>query len=171
VRSRRRQLVAAIGLALALACAGRGPGGELRRGPLRISDVADEGDVTRRASTRLVLAGLASDAAAKPGFAASQYERAIQIDPTNPFAYLALARHYDDRADPARTLEYLDQAEILLESQGLDSIRIEPHIAGLRGSALQRAGRFAEAEPLLARAETLAPSEWGDGRLSPEELR
>jgi tetratricopeptide (TPR) repeat protein len=169
--TRRHRIVAAIGLALALGCAGRGPGGDLRRGPLRISDVADEGDVTRRASTRLVLAGLASDAEAKPGLASSQYERAIQIDPTNPFAYLALARHYDDRADPVRTLEYLDQAEILLESQGMDSVRIEPHLAGLRGSALQRAGRFAEAEPFLTRAATLAPSEWGDRRLSPEELR
>ena len=167
----RRLVVAMLGVALALGCVVRGPGGPARDGPLRISEVADEGDGTRRASTRLVLTGLASDAELKPRLALSQYERAIQIDPTNPFAYLALARHYADRSDPGRTLEYLDQAEILLESQDLNFPRVEPHISGLRGSALLVAGRSTEAKPLLERADTLAPSVWGDGRLSPEELR
>jgi tetratricopeptide (TPR) repeat protein len=160
-----------LGVALALGCIVRGPGSRARDGPLRISEVADEGDVTRRASTRLVLTGLASDAERKPRLALSQYERAIQIDPTNPFAYLALARHYAARSDPGRTLEYLDQAEILLESQDLNLSRVEPHLSGLRGSALLAAGRSTEAIPLLERAETLAPSVWGDARLSPEELR
>ena len=167
----RRLVVTMLGVALALGCVVRGPGGPARDGPLRISEVADEGDGTRRASTRLVLTGLESDAEFKPRLARSQYERAIQIDPTNPFAYLALARHYADRSDPGRTLEYLDQAEILLGSQDLNFPRVEPHLSGLRGSALLAAGRSSEANPLLERADTLAPSVWGDARLSPEELR
>ena len=167
----RSLIVTMLGVALALGCAVRGPGGRARDGPLRISEVADEGDVTRRASTGLVLTGLASDAELKPRLALSRYERAIQIDPTNPFAYLALARHYADRSDPGRTLEYLDQAEILLESQDLNSPRVEPHLSGLRGSALLAAGGSTEAIPLLERADALAPSVWGDARLSPEELR
>jgi tetratricopeptide (TPR) repeat protein len=133
--------------------------------------MADEGDVTRRASTRLVLSGLVSDAQGRSSLALSQYERAIQIDPPNPYAYLALARHYADRSDPERTLEYLDQAELLLESQGVSFPRVEPHLLGLRGSALQTAGRPDEGELLLAHAKALAPSVWGDARLSPEELR
>jgi tetratricopeptide (TPR) repeat protein len=114
---------------------------------------------------------LASDQELRPLLALSRYERAIQIDPTNPFAYLALARHFADRLEPTRTLEYLDQAELLLESQGLHSPRVEPHLVGLRGSALQAAGRTAEGAALLVRARDLAPSVWGDARLSPEELR
>jgi tetratricopeptide (TPR) repeat protein len=160
-----------LGVTLALGCVVGGPGGRAGDGPLRISEVADEGDGTRRASTRLVLTGLASDADLTPRLALSQYERAIQIDPTNPYAYLALARHFADRSDPGRTLEYLDQAEILLESQDLNSPRVEAHLSGLRGSALITAGRATEARPLLERADALAPSVWGDAWLSPEELR
>jgi tetratricopeptide (TPR) repeat protein len=160
-----------LGVAFTHGCVALGPGGPAGEEPLRISEVAGEGDVTRRASTRLVLTGLASDAELKHRLALSQYERAIQIDPTNPFAYLALARHYADRSDPGRTLEYLDQAEILLESQELKSPRVEPHLSGLRGSALLADGRSMEANPLLERAEALAPSVWGDARLSPEELQ
>ena len=160
-----------LGVALALGCAVRGPGGGAQDGPLRISEVADAGDVTRRASTGLVLTGLVSDAEFRPRLALSRYERAIQIDPTNPFAYLALARHYADRSDPERTLEYLEQAEILLKSQDLNSPRVEPHLSGLRGSALLAAGGSTEANLLLERADALAPSVWGDERLSPEELR
>jgi len=171
VTRRRRLLVTALGLALTLGCAVRGPGGALRTSPLRISEMADDGDVTRRASTRLVLSGLVSDAQGSSSLALSQYERAIQIDPPNAFAYLALARHYADRSDPERTLEYLAQAELLLESQGVSFPRVEPHLSGLRGSALHTAGRPDEAELLLDHARALAPSVWGDGRLSPEELR
>jgi tetratricopeptide (TPR) repeat protein len=160
-----------MSLVIAMGCAGLGRFGGAGVGPVRISELTGEGDGTRRASTRLLVEGLTSDRELRPQLALSRYERAIQIDPTNPFAYLALARHFADRFEPARVLEYLDQAELLLESQGAHSPRVEPHLLGLRGAALQAAGRFAEGEPLLARARELAPSVWGDSHLAPEELQ
>ena len=103
-----RLVLPALVLTLLVGCAT-----PLRRGgPLRVSDMSEEGDPARRASTRLVVQGLDSDAAAQPTLAVSQYERAIQIDPTNPNAYLAMARHHADDA-PRLSLSYLDQAAIL----------------------------------------------------------
>jgi tetratricopeptide (TPR) repeat protein len=159
----------ALLLALAVGCASVGRDG--RDQALRISEVADAGDATRRASTRLVLDGLASDAAHRQRQALSQYERAIQVDPTNPYAYLALARHYADRSQPERTLAYLERSEALLSAQGAYSPRVEPHLLGLRGGALYGGATDDEAAVLLARASQMAPSVWGDGSLSPQELR
>ncbi len=133
--------------------------------------MAATGDATRRASTRLVVDGLDSEVEGRPRMALSQYERAIQLDATNPYAYLALARYYADRPDPDRTVSVLDQTTVLLNSQGAQSPRVEPHLVGLRGNALYQAGRFEEAQPLLARAHRLAPAVWADGRLAPGELR
>ena len=133
--------------------------------------MAVAGDATRRASTRLVLDGLDSEVEGQPRMALSQYERAIQLDATNPYAYLALARYYADRPDPDRTVSYLDQTTMLLNSQGGRSPRVEPHLVGLRGNALYYTGRYDEAQPLLARAHRLAPAVWADGRLAPAELR
>ncbi len=162
-------LMGTLAAVLAVSCVSRGPRGE--SGPLRISDVESQGDSSRRASTRLVLSGLDFDVESESGRALSEYERAIQIDPTNPFAYLAVARFYADLFQPGRSLESLDQAELLLESQGLSSPRVEAHLAGLRGLAHLATGRFREAERLLDRARELAPSVWSDARLSPDELR
>lgn len=162
-------LMGTLAAVSAVGCVSRGPRGE--SGPLRISEVERQGDGARRASTRLVLSGLDFDVESESGRALSEYERAIQIDPTNPFAYLAVARFYADLFLPGRSLEYLDQAELLLESQGLRSPRVEAHLAGLRGLAHLATGRFREAETLLGRARKLAPSVWSDARLSPDELR
>jgi tetratricopeptide (TPR) repeat protein len=118
---------------------------------------------------RLVVRGL-DEERDRPQFALSDYERAIQIDPTNPYAYLALARHYAF-SDPDRALEHLDQAEVLLESDDALSPRVEPHLLGIRGTALLAKGETARGEALLAQASALAPSEWADGRLSPDELK
>ena len=138
--------------------------------PLRVSDVSDEGDAARRASTRLVVEGLDSDAAAQPTLAVSQYERAIQIDPTNPYVYLAMARHHVDDA-PQLSLSYLDQAAILFQAIPDLSPRVEAHLIGLRGAALVVLNREGDAAPLLARAGDLAPSVWHDARLSADELK
>lgn len=138
---------------------------------MRLSELSSEGDATRRASLRLVSRGLEADALAQGQRALGHYERAIQIDPTNPFAYLVLARHYVEASDPERALEYLDQAELLIDAEGLRSPRVEPHLLGLRGAALASTGRVVEASDLLARARELAPSVWGDARLSADELR
>jgi tetratricopeptide (TPR) repeat protein len=131
--------------------------------------VGREGDATRRASVRLCLLGLEADEAGRASLAESHYERAIQIDPTNPFAYLALARHALDVDEPVRALEYLNQAEVLLESQAARSPRVEPHLAGLRGAALRMDGRGGD--DLLDDAARLSPSVWSDGQLSAAELR
>ncbi len=115
-------LMGTLAAVSAVSCVTQGPRGE--SGPLRISEVERQGDSSRRASTRLVLSGLDFDLASESGRALSEYERAIQIDPTNPYAYLAVARFYADLFLPGRSLEYLDQAELLLESQGLSSPRV-----------------------------------------------
>ena len=139
--------------------------------PVRISQMTDQGQPRHRASARLVVEGLDAELAAAPQRAISRYRRAIQIDPGNPFPYLALARYYVSADDPTRALEHLDRARSLVGSNGSFSLRMSAHLLGLRGNALQELGRDAEADPLLAKARRLAPSVWGDGRLDAAELR
>jgi tetratricopeptide (TPR) repeat protein len=135
-----------------------------------VSDAALDGDATRRASLRLVLQGLDEDLVGRTEAARSSYERAIQIDSTNPYAYLALARHEVDNARWDRALEALDQAELLFGAEGAPGV--EAHLAGLRGAAQLGNGYGDEhGGELLDRAGQIAPEVWGDGRLSAEELR
>jgi tetratricopeptide (TPR) repeat protein len=172
--SARQLRVGALAVAVLISvagCAGLRPGGSSGGDALRISEVADQGDATRRASLRLVMDGLSRDDRAEHRRALGLYERAIQVDPTNPFAYLAIARHHADNDDPERSLEYLNQAEILFRSEYDESPRVEPHLAGLRGVALDASGRRREADALLARAREEAPGVWSDGRLTAAELR
>ena len=159
---------ALLALVLALGCA---TGGRLGGGgtPLRFSELADEGDATRRASLRLCVDGLDAAAAGRDGAALGQYERAIQIDPTNPYAYLVLARHDIEAGDPVRALEYLNQAEMLLESENARSREVEAHLVGLRGAALRDMG--GAGEDYLEQARRLAPAVWDDGQLTAAELR
>jgi tetratricopeptide (TPR) repeat protein len=157
-----------VGLALLglAGCAGHSPreaGGALRLSEVRPTDPA------RRASIGLCLDGLAADAEGRPSSALNHYSRAIQIDPNNPYAYLALARHEVEVGDARRALEYLDLAESLLAAEGALSPRVEPHLDGLRGAALEATDRNGSVE--LTRAEHSAPGVWGDGRLSAQELR
>jgi tetratricopeptide (TPR) repeat protein len=150
-------------------CAGpaRAPRGEA----IRISQLTDVGDRRHQASMRLVVEGLDAELAASPQRALSRYEYAIQIDPSNAFSYLALARYYAANTDSERALEHLDRARSLLDPSTAVYRDTEPHLLGLRGWALAEAGRSAEADPLLAEARRLAPSVWGDGRLAASELR
>lgn len=140
-----------------------------REAALHLSDAVQTGDATRRASMRLLLQGLDEDGAGRVDAALSSYERAIQIDATNPYAYLALARHEVEAAHWNRAREALDQAQLLFGEE--DAPGVEAHLAGLRGAVEAGKGYGAEAEPLLERASRLAPSVWADGRLSAEELR
>ena len=167
----RATLVAWVGIACVLGCAGGASIFSPRQEPLRIHEVAEEGDAARRASQRLVLQGLASDAAGQTRPARRSYERALQVDVNNPFAYLALARQAVEGGDGPSALEYLEQAELLLGAEDLRSPRVEPHLAGLRGAALRARGDTRGASELLGHASDLAPTVWGDGRLSAEELR
>jgi tetratricopeptide (TPR) repeat protein len=157
----------ATGGALAAGCAlppAPGPGTTLH-----VSDAALEGDPARRASLRLVLQGLDEDEEGRRRAALSSYERAIQLDSTNPYAYLALARHEVEAARWNRALEALDQAELLFGPEGAPGV--EAHLAGLRGAAGLAKGYGADAEALLDRAGSLAPEVWGDGFLTAGELR
>lgn len=168
-RSRRaRGLCVALLAAHVLACAGLGASD---RQIQRVEDVANDGDPMRRASTRLVLDGLASDAGGNAARALSQYERAVLVDSGNPYAYLALARYHVEQRDGGRALAYLDRARVLFESLAIDSPRVEMHLVGLRGNALQLQGRMLEGDALLRRAARGAPDVWGDGRLTADELR
>jgi tetratricopeptide (TPR) repeat protein len=142
-----------------------------RGAALRISEIDRLGDSRRQASMQLVVEGLEAEIASMPQRALSRYQRAIQIDSGNPFAYLALARHFAEIADPQRTLEHLDRTRSLLDPDGTLYQGAEPHLLGLRGRALAELGRPTEAEPLLAEARRLAPTVWGDGHLDARELK
>lgn len=161
-------LLLALGL-LCAACAGRGAGRAKTVAPVRLAAVAEQGDPARRASTRLLLQGLDADAAGRPDAAVAQYDRALQVDPTNPYAYLAVARHELDAARPERALRFLDRTEALLPEASSRGATV--HLLGLRGAALYQLGRVDEALPLLERARRLAPRVWSDGRLDARELR
>lgn len=157
----------AVGLIAGCAGPTRGP----LTGALRISQLEHVGDARQQASMRLVVEGLDAELDSVPQRALGRYERAIQIDPSNPFAYLALARYYAARADSERALQNLDRAQSLLDPSTAVYRSAEPHLLGLRGWALAAAGRSTEADPLLAQARELAPPVWGDGRLEARELR
>jgi tetratricopeptide (TPR) repeat protein len=120
---------------------------------------------------RLVLRGLDEDQALRPAPALASYERALQVDPNNPFAYLALARHHAEGPDPQRALAFLDKAEALLAHSDWRSPGLEANLVGIRGSALYASGRIPSALPLLDRARHLCPTVWSDARLDASELR
>ena len=172
-----------IVLACALAsCAGRSVKSQRGAGPLRVSDVEGGGDPRRGASLWALGRGLDYASTGESARALIEYERAIQVDATNPYAYLALSRHYLERGDADRALRNLNQAELLfgLADEGAarghggadwELERIRPHLDGLRGGALLAAGREAEAQPLLERAREGAPEVWGDGNLTAGEFR
>jgi tetratricopeptide (TPR) repeat protein len=115
--------------------------------------------------------GLDADANGDAARARSRYERALQIDASNPWVYLALARHYVEAGDAGAALAHLDRAEALLDAQGEPSPGARAHLDGLRGAALELEGDHAAARPLLESAARSAPDVWGDGELSASELR
>lgn len=144
-----------------------GPFPESRERSLRISELADAPDPARRASIRLVLEGLSSEGRRAQGL----FDRALQVDSSNPYAYLALARHYIEAGDADRALGHLRRAEDLLRAYELWSPGAEVHVMGLRGSALRLRGDELEAREWLERAARRDPRVWGDGDLSAAELR
>jgi Tfp pilus assembly protein PilF len=135
--------------------------------PLHLARVASAGDAARRASMRLVLSGLDADEAGRSAEASSLYERALQVDPTNPYAWLALARQEVFEGDPDRGLANLDKAETLLASDETASA----HVAGIRAAGLRAVGQPVLAEPFLRDARERAPAAWADGKLDAAELR
>ena len=155
-------------LVVALGCAGRGGpfGGDE---PLRLRDVEGSGDPTRRASIHLCAQGLDADVAGRARSAGVYYERAIQMDPTNPYAYLVLARHQVESGDADAALATLQRSEQLLGAEQALSPRVQVHIDGLRGAALEATDR--DGARYLAESNRVSPTVWGDGRLTAAELR
>ena len=137
----------------------------------RVSDTVASGDDQFRASQRLVLEGLDADERGDTARAHSRYERALQVDASNPWVYLALARHYVEQGDAGPALAHLDRAEALLDAQDPPSPGARVHCDGLRGAALALEGNESEARPLLDSAARAAPDLWGDGVLGAAELR
>jgi len=135
--------------------------------PLRLSQLATSGDAARRASMRLVLSGLDADGAGRPGEASSLYQRSLQVDATNPYAWLALARQEVFEGDPERGLVHLEKAEALLASNP----DAAAHLAGIRGAGMRALGQASLAEPYLREARERAPDLWADGKLDALELR
>ena len=97
---------------------------------------------------RLVLSGLDADEARRSAEASSLYERALQVDPTNPYAWLALARQEVFEGDPDRGLANLDKAETLLTSDDAAAA----HLAGIRAAGLRAVGKPGLAEPFMREA-------------------
>lgn|GEM_PF-1375297 len=139
--------------------------------PLHLSGLTLDGDPARRASMRFVLEGLDADDAGSADEAANLYERALQVDPSNPYAYLALARQRAEGPEPAHALPYLEKARALFAAQKAETPSVQAHLCGLRALALEAAGRGEEAKEEMARAKALAPDAWRDGRLDAAELR
>ena len=160
-----------LGLLLALGCVLPGTLPAPEEEALRIRDLSDEGDPMRRAALDLLTEALGADAAQDASRARGLYARALQIDSSNPYAYLALARHHAEVGDARQAMQHLDRAEDLLRSYDGLSPRVEVHLLGLRGVAMQRSGRVEEGDAWVARAASIAPSVWGDGELTADELR
>lgn len=144
---------------------------DVTRDPVRISELVAVGDPARRASLRIVLNGLDADMASNSDRALGTYEEALRVDPTNPYAYLAIARHHAGSSDPEWALSFLDKADALFRAEGGPSPRVEPHLVGLRGQALYASGQVDAGLPYLEQAWALAPEVWTDGQLSAAELR
>jgi tetratricopeptide (TPR) repeat protein len=166
---RRRALAAAAALLAVLAATGCRivPGAGFPGEPLQLTQVASVGDPARRASMRLVIAGLDADERGRGAEASSSYQRALQVDPNNPYAWLALARQEVFEGDPDRGLAHLDKAQALL---GTDE-RAAAHLAGIRGAGLVAIGERPLGEPFLREARERAPRAWSDGMLDAAELR
>lgn len=164
--------LAALALAASLVASGCAIAPSVGREPsLHIGAVAESGDEVRRASQRLVLDGLGADAQLQTERARALYERALQIDSGNPFAYLALARQCVAQDEPELALEYVDRAEDLLAAEASHPTGADVHLEGLRGAALTQTGETVTGSELLERAAESAPDVWGDGRLDADELR
>jgi tetratricopeptide (TPR) repeat protein len=154
-------------------CAGlkmRSPLG-LGEAPLTTSAALGQSDSTRDASLRLVIAGLDDDSAGRAGRALASYQRAVRVDPTNPFAYLALARHHLEAGSSAEASAFLDQARSRFEAEALLGPSTDVWGIGLRAWIDREEARDVQADSRFEAARSLSPEIWDDERLSAAELR
>lgn len=139
--------------------------------PLTTSSAIGRVDAARDASLRLVMAGLDEDTQGRPSRALASYQRAVRVDATNPFAFLALARHHLENGSPDEASAFLDQARSLFETQGELGPEVDVWGLGLRAGIERARGRDERADALYRRARDLSPRIWADERLSARELR
>jgi len=139
--------------------------------PWTASAALGQGDARLDASLRLVIAGLDEDEAGRPARALASYERAVRIDPTNPFAYLALARHHLEAGSLFEASAFLEQARALFESQGRLGPDVDVWGIGLRAGIDREEGREELAVTRFEAARALSPRIWADEQLSAAELR
>ena len=128
-------------------------------------------DAARDGSLRLVIEGLDEDQSARPARALAKYQRAIRVDPTNPFAFLALARYHLEGNSVDEAGAFLDQARALFEAQGDLGPSVDVWGLGLRAGIDRARGRDERADALFDQARRLSPEIWGDERLAARELR
>lgn len=173
----RRAALLVVAAALIAACAGspagRFPEGSLTRGlraePFHLADHLDRGSPSFRASMHLVAEGLRAEAEGRPGEAVERYDRALQVEPSNPYAFLAIARYLAEHGRPDTALGHLEQAEALLASRGAPP-GLRAHLRGLRGFVLRELGDRERGAELLEEARREAPEAWADGFLEAGEL-
>ncbi len=153
--------------------AGRFPDAARTRGmrpePFHLAEHLEEGSPSWRASMHLVAEGLRVEAEGRPGEAVERYDRALQLEPANPYAFLAIARYLAEHGRPDTALGHLEQAEALLASRGTPP-GLRPHLRGLRGFVLRELGDREGGTRLLDEARRDAPDAWADGFLEAEEL-
>jgi hypothetical protein len=106
------------------------------------------------AATRLVAAGRARIAAGEYDAALEQLERALAIDPTNPYAYYYLAELHFLHRTYDQTIEFADRAASLSAARAPDWAS---RAYALQGNAFEAAGRFADARRAYTRAIQAAP--------------
>jgi hypothetical protein len=139
--------------------------------PLTVSAALGATDSTRDASLRLVIVGLDDDSDGRGSRALASYQRAVRVDPTNPFAFLALARHHLEADSPAEASAFLDQARSLFESQQQLGPSVDVWGIGLRAWVDRLESRDDLADSRFDAARRLSPEIWSDERLSAAELR
>jgi tetratricopeptide (TPR) repeat protein len=139
--------------------------------PLTTSSALGQGDPTRDASLRLVIAGLDEDEAGRPSRAVASYQRAIRVDATNAFAYLALARHHLEYGSPGEASAFLEQARALFEAEGRLGPPVDVWGVGLRAWIDRGMGNESAADARFDAARELSPEIWADELLSAHEMR
>lgn len=106
------------------------------------------------AATRLVDAGRTQMAAGDYGAALEQLERAIAIDPGNPYAYYYLAELHFLHHTYDQAIAFADRAASLSDARAPDWAS---RAYTLQGNAFEAAGRFVDARSAYARAIQAAP--------------
>lgn len=107
------------------------------------------------AATRLADAARARLAAGDAAAALEQLERAIAIDPNNPFAYFFLAQLHLQTRSYDQAIAFADRAAGLSTGR---SPEWTSRAWSLQGNAYEAAGRFADARQAYLRAVRAAPN-------------